>query len=235
MDFPIIYCDPPWEYNNRAKWSDSKFGGGATGHYDVAAIGDMADWRDQFIAMRPGTEKRPEPGIMLMWCVMPQLEEAYRLMRAWGYQPIKPIWYWRKTTPNGRLFRGPGKYTMSNIEIVLLGQAHKTKKLTPIVTKGRCRDEEQSHQHPREYRADKRTGKPVLKIRHSAKPAIFRELIVEMFGDLPRVEVFAREQAEGWHAIGDQLPNGKPIMSNTVIEPLPPPGWVRTGSLCLPV
>ncbi|MDD5305626.1 MAG: MT-A70 family methyltransferase, partial [Elusimicrobia bacterium] len=60
------------------------------------------------------------------------------------------------------------------------------------------------------------------KIIHSRKPAIFRELIVKLFGDHPRVEVFARERHPGWHAIGDQLPGGEPIQVGRIIHPLPP-------------
>lgn len=37
---------------------------------------------------------------------------------------------------------------------------------------------------------------------HSQKPAVVREKIVELMGDLPRVELFARQRADGW---GDEV------------------------------
>lgn len=35
--------------------------------------------------------------------------------------------------------------------------------------------------------------------RHSSKPSIVRDKIIELLGDLPRIELFAREQADGWN------------------------------------
>ncbi len=40
---------------------------------------------------------------------------------------------------------------------------------------------------------------------HSQKPAVVREKIVELMGDLPRVELFARQRADGWDAWGDEV------------------------------
>jgi N6-adenosine-specific RNA methylase IME4 len=46
-----------------------------------------------------------------------------------------------------------------------------------------------------------------LNEKHSKKPDIFREKIVELMGDLPRVELFARKQTEGWDVFGDEVEN----------------------------
>lgn len=40
---------------------------------------------------------------------------------------------------------------------------------------------------------------------HSKKPDIARSRIVELAGDLPRVELFAREKADGWDAWGNEV------------------------------
>ena len=41
--------------------------------------------------------------------------------------------------------------------------------------------------------------------KHSGKPQIIRDRIVEMFGDLPRIELFAREKTEGWDVWGNEV------------------------------
>lgn len=41
---------------------------------------------------------------------------------------------------------------------------------------------------------------------HSQKPAEIRDRIVELMGDLPRIELFAREAAPGWDAWGNEAP-----------------------------
>lgn len=40
---------------------------------------------------------------------------------------------------------------------------------------------------------------------HSKKPDVVRERIVELCGDLPRIELFARQRYEGWDCLGDEI------------------------------
>jgi len=42
---------------------------------------------------------------------------------------------------------------------------------------------------------------------HSKKPDIVRNKIVELFGDLPRVELFARSKTKGWDVFGNEVEN----------------------------
>ena len=46
----------------------------------------------------------------------------------------------------------------------------------------------------------KRPGK------HSKKPDEFRDLITELIGSLPRIELFARQKTSGWDVWGDDVP-----------------------------
>lgn len=41
--------------------------------------------------------------------------------------------------------------------------------------------------------------------RHSEKPTEIRHRIVELLGDVPRVELFARTKAPGWDAWGNEI------------------------------
>ena len=40
---------------------------------------------------------------------------------------------------------------------------------------------------------------------HSKKPDVVRDKIVQLCGDLPRIELFARERAEGWDSWGNEI------------------------------
>jgi site-specific DNA-methyltransferase (adenine-specific) len=40
---------------------------------------------------------------------------------------------------------------------------------------------------------------------HSRKPDEARERIVQLFGDLPRIELFARQEIEGWDFWGNEV------------------------------
>lgn len=40
---------------------------------------------------------------------------------------------------------------------------------------------------------------------HSKKPDIVRDKIIEFAGDLPRIELFARQHADGWDCWGNEV------------------------------
>lgn len=194
-DYQLIYADPPWSYNQRAPHKKTSFGGGAGGHYDVMPIGDIE-------ALKVG-ELAADNCALLMWAVMPQLPACVRVLEAWGFRYSTTAFVWIKTTKDGRPWYGPGYYTGSNVEVVLLG------------IKGRMPPAERgvyqaiNAPHPRE------NGKII----HSRKPDIFRQEIVRLFGDVPRVELFARTAAPGWDLAGNQVPGGGVLLVPG--EPIP--------------
>ncbi|GHU58568.1 hypothetical protein FACS1894133_3550 [Clostridia bacterium] len=57
----------------------------------------------------------------------------------------------------------------------------------------------------------KRISKSVRQIvdtpigRHSEKPSVVREKIIELVGDLPRIELFARTKTDGWDSWGNEV------------------------------
>ena len=42
-------------------------------------------------------------------------------------------------------------------------------------------------------------------VKHSRKPDEVRDRIVELMGDIPRIELFARQQVDGWDCWGDEV------------------------------
>jgi len=42
-------------------------------------------------------------------------------------------------------------------------------------------------------------------MKHSKKPAIIRQRIVELCGDKSRIELFARKKVEGWDSWGNEI------------------------------
>jgi N6-adenosine-specific RNA methylase IME4 len=45
----------------------------------------------------------------------------------------------------------------------------------------------------------------VVRKRHSEKPEEVRRRIEQLFGDAPKIELFARERAEGWDYWGNEV------------------------------
>ena len=98
--------------------------------------------------------------------------------------------WWLKTNKDGSPFFGIGYYAKSNQEVCLLavkGKGHSLVKSNSVSS----------------FVSTHRT-------KHSEKPQIFRDKIVELFGDLPRIELFARQKTEGWDVLGFDI-DGKDI------------------------
>ena len=80
-------------------------------------------------------------------------------------------------------FWGMGYYTRSNTELCLLATKGKPQRVSKSV-------------HQLVY-------EPIRK--HSQKPDCVRDRIVELCGDLPRIELFARQKIQGWDSWGNEI------------------------------
>ena len=78
--YEIIYADPPWRY------SAKKVQGAAENHYPTMSI-------DELCAL-PVAELAAKDSALFMWATFPQLPEALRLIRAWGftYKSVAFVW-----------------------------------------------------------------------------------------------------------------------------------------------
>ena len=109
-------------------------------------------------------------------------------MEAWGFEYRTAPYVWQKTNrKTGVNFLGMGAYTRANAEVCLLGTTRGTK----------ARQVVKSHSVQQIVEA------PVE--RHSKKPAEVRERIVRLLGDVPRIELFARERVPGWDGGGNEV------------------------------
>lgn len=169
-EYKIIYADPPWRY------SAKNVHGAAERHYPTMSI-------DELCAL-PVADLTAKDSVLFMWVTFPQLPEALRLIKAWGfaYKSVAFVWL-KKNRKADSWFYGLGFWTRGNAEICLLA------------TKG----------HPKRQAADihQLVISPIEE--HSKKPDAVRDKIVALMGDLPRVELFARQNAPGWDAWGNQV------------------------------
>jgi site-specific DNA-methyltransferase (adenine-specific) len=124
--------------------------------------------------------------VLLLWATFPQLREALEVIEAWGFSYLTLGFSWIKTNTDGSPFFGVGYYAKSNCEVCLLA------------TKGNAHG----------LVASNSVSSVVLAPRgcHSQKPDEVRNKIVELFGDVPRIELFSRERILGWDCWGNQIP-----------------------------
>lgn len=124
--------------------------------------------------------------VLFLWATFPQLQEALRLIKAWGFTYKTVAFVWLKLNKKSHTwFYGLGFWTRGNAEICLLA------------TKG--------HPHRISNKIHQLIVSPVEE--HSKKPDAARDKIIELLGDLPRIELFARQKTEGWDIWGNELEN----------------------------
>ena len=126
--------------------------------------------------------------ILYLWATDPKLKTAIKVMESWGFTYKGIAYVWVKTNRKSpTVFWGMGNYTRKNAEFVLLGVKQKTiKTIKPL-----AHNSSQIIQSPIEI--------------HSKKPDKVRAEILRVCGDIPRIELFARERVEGWDAWGNEV------------------------------
>ena len=122
--------------------------------------------------------------VLFMWATFPNLQEAFEVIEAWGFtfKTIAFVWC-KKNRKADSWFTGLGHWTRANAEICLLATRGKPKRISKSV-----------HQI---------VATPIE--RHSKKPDEVRNRIVELMGDLPKIELFAREKVDGWDVFGNEV------------------------------
>ena len=140
-------------------------------------------------------ELADEDCVLFLWATFPKLPEALQVIKAWGFQfkTVSFVWLKQNRSGNGWFF-GLGFWTRGNAEICLLA------------TKGKP--------HRKSNKVHQFIISPLRE--HSQKPNEAREKIVELMGDLPRLELFAREKADGWDAWGNEVESDVTINSYPV-------------------
>ena len=144
--------------------------------YDVMTIEDIKNLPVNNIAN--------DDCILFIWVTYPLLKEGLKTIEAWNFKYKTCGFSWIKQNKKAdSLFWGLGYWTRANNEICLLATKGKPKRISNSV-----------HQVVMD------------KIReHSRKPDCVRDRIVELCGDLPRIELFARTTAEGWSSWGNEI------------------------------
>lgn len=122
--------------------------------------------------------------VLFLWVTMPKLNECWDLIEKWGFTYKTCAFTWiKKNKIADSLFWGMGSWTRANPEICLLATKGNPKRISASV--------HSVIQSPIEN--------------HSKKPDEARKRIIELCGDLPRIELFCRYPEEGWDYWGNEV------------------------------
>ena len=159
-------------------WSyrSGKVQGAAQNHYPTMP--------DEELYRLPVSDLADKNCTLFLWCTFPKLPEAIKLISAWGFSFKTVAFVWVKQNKSGNgFFMGLGWWTRSNAEICLLAVKGKSRRKSAEVRQLIISPLEQ----------------------HSKKPDVVRDNIVTLMGDLPRIELFARQSTTGWDVWGNEV------------------------------
>jgi len=106
------------------------------------------------------------------------------VINAWGFEYKTCAFTCVKKNKNkDSMFWGMGRWTRANAELCLLATKGKPKRISAAVSSVVMTPIEQ----------------------HSKKPDIVKDKIIQLVGDLPRIELFARQKTDGWDVWGDEI------------------------------
>ena len=173
--YKIIYADPPWEYGNFSN----------TGRRVKDSKFKITPYRGmnlEDIKKIPISQISDDNAVLFLWATFPCLPEAFQVIDAWGFDYKTNAFTWVKKNKGGGYFVGLGHYTRANAEICLLATKGKGLKVINKTVRQVC-------------------DSPLTE--HSKKPDVIRQRIIKLFGDLPRIELFARTKIHGWDVWGN--------------------------------
>lgn len=114
---------------------------------------------------------------LFLWVTMPKLNECFDVIKTCAFTWVK------KNKKADSWFWGMGRWTRANAELCLLATKGKPTRINAGV----------------HYIIDT----PIE--HHSKKPDVARDKIIDLLGDLPRIELFARQKVEGWDSWGNEI------------------------------
>lgn len=167
------------------RYDQKSLQGAAEKHYATMSMEELCGL--------PVEQISAKDSLLFLWATFPQLPAALRLISAWGfkYKTVAFLWL-KKNRKADSWFFGLGFWTRGNAELCLLAtRGHPKRKAANI------------HQF---------IISPIEA--HSKKPDIVRDKIVALAGDVPRIELFARQETPGWDVWGNEVANSiklKPI------------------------
>ena len=190
--YHLILADLPWQ---TVTWSGTtrtpsakRLSDNASDHYPTLSLAEMQ--------ALPVSDLAADDALLAMWIISSHLDQALALADSWGFTFATDLFYWIKTklinAEQIGLFTGDiaeprismGKYTRKQLEPCWLFRRGKG---MPVL----CHAQRQLIiEPPRE---------------HSRKPVAQYDRLHALFGDVPRLEMFARTTRAGWDVWGNEV------------------------------
>lgn len=177
--FRVVVADPPWPFKDALPGP----GRGAKKHYGLLTIGALCALN--FEGGHLLNSSVADDAYLFLWrvCSRELPEAAYKVCRAWGFEPATEL-VWCKETKNGKQHFGMGRHLRMGHESCVVG------------TRGRASPDALNVRSVLHAVASRK---------HSTKPDEFYTERAEKMSPGPYLELFARQRRPGWTCVGDEL------------------------------
>jgi N6-adenosine-specific RNA methylase IME4/ParB-like chromosome segregation protein Spo0J len=133
---------------------------------------------EELCAVAVAAELATPDAVLFLWAPTPLLSDALNVMTAWGFEYVtNMVWVKEKT--------GVGHWVRNQHELLLIGR------------RGEFPTPEPANRPGSVIEAPRRE--------HSQKPDEVYEIIEQMYPELPKIELFARQTRPGWAAWGNEV------------------------------
>lgn len=159
-------------------WSykDKKCNGNCLSHYNTMSIEDICNL--------PINKISDKDSILFIWVTYPMLKEGLEVIEKWGFKYKTIGFQWiKKNKKSDSFFFGLGRWTRGNTECCLLATKGNIKRINNNISQLIISSIEE----------------------HSKKPSEARDKIVNLVGNLPRIELFSRQKVDGWDCWGNEI------------------------------
>lgn len=169
--YGAILADPPWAYEMRSEKGYEK---SPEKHYSTMS--------EAAISALPVHELAAGDCILFLWATWPHLQQALRVMKAWGFT-YKTGGSWTKLTPSGKRAFGTGYILRSTTEPWLIGTIG-----NPTICDHSIRNLIESERRE-----------------HSRKPPEARAILEKLLPHAFCCELFGREPWDGHDVWGNEI------------------------------
>jgi len=176
--YRVIYSDPPWQFRSKEL---QLYGGKRFTSMDKHYPTQDKEW----IKNLPVRSISEDDCALFLWATDAHLSEAINTIENWGFKYVTVAFVWEKLTSKGKTAANLGAWTMKNYELCLFG------------TRGKMLQYKCVNNIYQKVAAERKS--------HSEKPMKVRKNIESLFGNVSRIELFARDRFPGWDAWGNEV------------------------------
>lgn len=205
--YGVVVADPPWNYNragksgfNKKRNSEYKLSGYSNHQYEPLSTKDLCDMGgDIKLITSPDA-------LLFMWTTWPFIKDSLDIIEAWGFTYVTGIPWVKVDSKLERPTYGVGYWFRGCTEPILVAKRGKSHRSNSRGILGFGDEDERLEADESVADGQGMLGYVSKPKGHSKKPVALQERIEEIKYPGPYLEMFGRDEREGWTVLGNEAP-----------------------------